>query len=34
MLQYNSYDNELWREIKIEKMPDCPKLIHHQTVVS
>ena len=36
MLQYNSYCcvNELWREKKIEKIPDCPKLIHHQTVVS
>ena len=36
MLQYNSYCyvNELWREKKIEKIPDCPKLIHHQSVVS
>ena len=36
MLQYDSYCyvNELWREKKIEKIPDCPKLIHHQTVVS
>ena len=36
MLQYNSYCyvNELWREKKIEKIPDCPKLIHHQAVVS
>ena len=34
MLQYNCCINELWREKKIEKIPDCPKLIHHQTVVS
>ena len=36
MLQCNTccYVNELWRQTKIEKIPDCPKLIHHQTVVS
>ena len=36
MLQYNSYCyvNELWREKKVENILDCPKLIHHQTVVS
>ena len=35
MLQYNSYSyvNELWREKKIEKIPDCPKLIHHPVAV-